>query len=60
MYGGSVDKPNITCDCPAFKFQRIFCRHCQQVWGGLSPFQKMLVVKHDEVRAKPWYATPKK
>ena len=54
LYGGSFDRPNMKCTCPAFIFQGQFCRHCKELWGELGDFAKMNVVKHDELTEKPW------
>lgn len=54
FYGGLLTHPNMTCTCPAFVFQKKFCRHCEALWGELGDFAKMSVIHHDEINAKVW------
>ena len=48
-YGGTLDRPNIDCECPRFKFKK-WCTHCDQTWNELmTPFARMVAVHHDDI-----------
>lgn len=45
-YGGGV-----WCDCERFRYERD-CRHAAEAWQSLTPFQREVVLRHDEVVEK--------
>ena len=50
-FGGTMEKPDIECNCPAFLFRQD-CRHIHEVWDSLKPIQKRIVVEHDRMMEK--------
>jgi hypothetical protein len=55
MWGGTMERPNITCTCPLATFQGKLCGHGQKMWNELDSFAKQNVIHHDEIVAKSWW-----
>ena len=53
-YGGTLDKPNIECDCIRFSYKK-WCSHCERTWEGMGGFAQSNAVHHDEIANKSWY-----
>lgn len=54
FYGGTLEKPNLTCTCPKFTMTvPHWCWHAERVWNEwMTMFQRMSVVHYEEIKQK--------
>jgi hypothetical protein len=51
LYGGTMESPNVSCECPKFKMSvNHWCRHTDLLWSSMDGWSRSAAVHHDEMQ----------